>query len=120
MTLAAASLLASFAHAAAGYDTVTCKPGQSTNGLAIKSLVLEISKEDPEARMTVTYLHNTRRNVSSMAYEGSDFDGYTFMPNSNRDGDISVRLVRKQRTSWTANVSHGVIDTFSILDCVQK
>jgi hypothetical protein len=112
-------ILTSVATASAFASTFACAPGKSLNGLGIKSIVLDISDEDPEARMTLKYSRSTQAILSNMSYEGDNQSGYQLTPNSNKDGDISVGLSKKGN-KWEAHVNSGTIDTFSILDCEEK
>ena len=112
------ALLTSMAAHAADSTIYSCVPGSQPNGLGIKKLVLDVSNEDPEATMTLTYQNGGQPVVSNMATEDSG-TRIELIPNSRRDGDLSVILVKKSG-KWTANVKSATIDTFSVLDCQAK
>ncbi len=109
-------LTASMALAEDSNFKVVCKPTNSNpNGLGIKSIVLDISTEDPDCVMYLTYNKRLKASVRNMAYEGTDTE-YKFTPYGSNDGNVRVYL-KKQGSGWIANVFDANIDTYSVLAC---
>ncbi|MES2964021.1 MAG: hypothetical protein V4760_09035 [Bdellovibrionota bacterium] len=94
-----------------------CKPTPS-NGLGIQRLELVVSNEDPQARMKTTYSGGSSTDAW-LAYEGHD-DEMSFVPETERDGSLSVHLKRVAGKNFEASVTDENIDTFSILQCTKR
>ncbi len=99
-------------------DLFFCESENGPNGLGIRSLILDVSNEDPDATMTLAYGNNPReQRKRNMAYEGTSTE-YSFIPYSDRDGTVRVRLNKDAQTSaWTAVVSDEHVYTVSVLAC---
>lgn len=112
-------LLISTSSFAADSFKFRCAPtAGNTNGLGIKLLVLDVSTEDPDAVMSITYQGGSKAIKANMSYEGTNTK-YHFTPYSTTDGKVSL-WVTSQNGSWTASVGHSQIDTFSILSCNKR
>ena len=97
---------------AADSFTVVCTPG-GLNGLGIATMKLEVSNEDPEATMTLTFQRSARPMVRNMDYEGTSTE-------FRMVGEGVSVFLKKERREWTANVTFPSVDTFSLLSCTDQ
>ncbi|MGZ3711617.1 MAG: hypothetical protein ACXVBE_07665 [Bdellovibrionota bacterium] len=109
-------LLSTAAQASENNLVFTCVPGSQPNGLGIERLVLDLSTDDPQGIMTLTYENAKKTLVGEVDYEGAGNRYYIVTPSTKALGDVSVKAVRKNR-EWTATVTSDSIDTFSALSC---
>jgi hypothetical protein len=116
LLLILSSLLASAAFGSDDANVFSCMAGASPNGLGVERIALDLSKEDPEGVMTITYINAKQTAVGHITYDG-DLTHYEIFPASTKNlGHVSVDLV-KNNGKWTATMKKESIDNFSVLDC---
>lgn len=111
--LIASLALLTFSFPALADDLYVCSPTKA-NGLGITRIDVSVSSEDPQALMTVT--QGSHKEESWMATE-EDHKMLSLVPETDRDGEISVRIAKLGNGKYEASVAHSMIDTFSILSC---
>lgn len=92
-----------------------CEPGEAANGLNIRELKLNVSNEDPEAELTVSYGSDSASERHLLDYD-MDGDNFNFVFSHDHPREIEIHLI-KNAVGWKAHVTSPRIDTFSILDC---
>jgi hypothetical protein len=92
--------------------------GKQTNGLNLETVKLEISTEHPEACLDHKIIGAKYwADSSCYDYEGSDL-GYTFTPMSDKS-ELLPSARRLKNGSWSMNMNHEVMDTYSQLACAK-
>ena len=94
----------------------SCVPGNQPNGLGIERIVFDLSTDDPQGVVTLTYQNSGVTLVSDVDYE-ADAKHYEVTPSSHKLGDLSFLLTGKNHIMTKATVKSDSIDTFSVLEC---